>query len=168
MEPKATFSACFGAPFMPRHPGEYAAMLVERLERDDVPVWLVNTGWTGGPYGVGERMNIAHTRSMVRAALDGALADVPTRLDPNFGVAVPLSCPDVPAAFLDPRATWADGAAYDAAAAAADDDVPRQLRGLRGWRRTRPSPPQARERADRRSQQAIHRPVGRPGSAGWL
>ena len=62
---------------MPRHPGEYAAMLVERLERDDVPVWLVNTGWTGGPYGVGQRMNIAHTRSMVRAALDGALGDVP-------------------------------------------------------------------------------------------
>ena len=72
-EPKATFSACFGAPFMPRHPGEYAHMLVDRLERDDVPVWLVNTGWTGGPYGVGERMNIGHTRSMVRAALDGRL-----------------------------------------------------------------------------------------------
>ncbi len=138
-EPKATFSACFGAPFMPRHPGEYAAMLVERLERDDVPVWLVNTGWTGGPYGVGERMNIAHTRSMVRAALDGALADVPTRLDPNFGVAVPLSCPDVPASFLDPRATWADPAAYDAAAPAAGDDVPGQLRGLRRRRRRRPS-----------------------------
>ena len=74
-EPTATFSACFGAPFMPRHPGEYAAMLVERLERDDVPVWLVNTGWTGGPYGVGERMNIAHTRAMVRAALDGDARD---------------------------------------------------------------------------------------------
>ena len=116
MEPKATFSACFGAPFMPRHPGEYAAMLVDRLERDDVPVWLVNTGWTGGPYGVGQRMNIAHTRSMVRAALDGSLDAVERRIDPNFGVAVPLSCPDVPASFLDPRATWADGAAYDAAA----------------------------------------------------
>ena len=115
-EPNATFSACFGAPFMPRHPGEYAAMLVERLERDDVPVWLVNTGWTGGPYGVGERMNIAHTRAMVRAALDGALATVPTRLDPNFGLAVPLHCPDVPDAFLDPRGTWSDPAAYDAAA----------------------------------------------------
>ena len=84
-------------------------MLVERLaERDDVPVWLVNTGWTGGPYGTGERMNIAHTRSMVRAALDGALDDVPTRIDPNFGVEVPMTCPDVPDAFLDPRATWAD------------------------------------------------------------
>ncbi|MFL5676129.1 MAG: phosphoenolpyruvate carboxykinase (ATP) [Chloroflexota bacterium] len=115
-EPKATFSACFGAPFMPRHPGEYAAMLVERLERDDVPVWLVNTGWTGGPYGVGQRMNIAHTRSMVRAALDGSLDAIERRIDPNFGLAVPVSCPDVPASFLDPRSTWADGAAYDAAA----------------------------------------------------
>jgi phosphoenolpyruvate carboxykinase (ATP) len=115
-EPNATFSACFGAPFMPRHPGEYAAMLVDRLERDDVPVWLVNTGWTGGPYGVGQRMNIAHTRSMVRAALDGTLDAVERRTDPNFGLAVPVSCPDVPASFLDPRSTWADGAAYDAAA----------------------------------------------------
>jgi len=114
--PKATFSACFGAPFMPRHPGEYAHMLVDRLERDDVPVWLVNTGWTGGPYGVGQRMNIAHTRSMVRAALSGELADVPTRLDPNFKLEVPVSCPDVPATFLDPRTTWADPIAYDAAA----------------------------------------------------
>jgi phosphoenolpyruvate carboxykinase (ATP) len=115
-EPKATFSACFGAPFMPRHPGEYADMLVERLARDDVPVWLVNTGWTGGAYGVGERMNIGHTRSMVRAALSGALDGVPTRLDPNFGVAVPTACPEVPATVLDPRTTWADPAAYDRAA----------------------------------------------------
>jgi phosphoenolpyruvate carboxykinase (ATP) len=116
-EPKATFSACFGAPFMPRHPGEYAHMLVDRLERDDVPVWLVNTGWTGGPYGVGERMNIAHTRSIVRAALDGSLAPVATRTDPVFGIEVPTSCPGVPSQFLDPRATWADPAAYDRAAA---------------------------------------------------
>jgi phosphoenolpyruvate carboxykinase (ATP) len=116
-EPKATFSACFGAPFMPRHPGEYAAMLVDRLARDDVPVWLVNTGWTGGPYGVGERMDIAHTRAMVRAVIDGALEGVPTRIDPNFGVAVPTACPDVPAAFLDPRSTWPDPVAFDRAAA---------------------------------------------------
>src|SRR6186997_2067516 len=115
-EPKATFSACFGAPVMPRHPGEYAAMLVERLAHDDVPVWLVNTGWTGGPYGVGERMNIAHTRAMVRAALSGALDSVPTRLDPNFGFAVPTECADVPTSFLDPRSTWADPDAYDRAA----------------------------------------------------
>jgi len=112
-EPKATFSACFGAPFMPRHPGEYAHMLIDRLERDDVPVWLVNTGWTGGPYGTGERMNIAHTRSIVRAALDGSLAEAPTRIDPTFGVEVPTTCPDVPDAVLDPRATWADAASYD-------------------------------------------------------
>jgi phosphoenolpyruvate carboxykinase (ATP) len=116
-EPKATFSACFGAPFTPRHPGEYAAMLTERLREHDVTVWLVNTGWTGGPYGTGERMNIAHTRSMVRAALSGALAGVEMRLDPTFRVEVPLTCPDVPAGFLDPRSTWADVDAYDAAAA---------------------------------------------------
>jgi phosphoenolpyruvate carboxykinase (ATP) len=116
-EPKATFSACFGAPFMPRHPGEYARMLTERLESQDAAVWLVNTGWTGGPYGTGERMNIVHTRSMVRAALDGRLDSVGTRLDPVFGFEVPLTCPDVPPKFLDPRATWADKHAYDRQAA---------------------------------------------------
>jgi phosphoenolpyruvate carboxykinase (ATP) len=115
-EPKATFSTCFGAPFMPRQPGEYAAMLIDRLARHDVPVWLVNTGWTGGPYGTGERMNINHTRSMVRAALNGELEGVPTRLDPVFNVAVPTAVPGVPAGILDPRSTWADGAAYDAQA----------------------------------------------------
>jgi phosphoenolpyruvate carboxykinase (ATP) len=117
-EPQATFSACFGAPFMPRHPGEYAAMLAERLEQYGVQAWLVNTGWTGGPYGTGQRMDINHTRSMVRAALDGLLDDVPTVTDPVFGVEVPTSCPEVPAAFLQPRSTWADGAAYDRQAAA--------------------------------------------------
>ncbi len=116
-EPKATFSACFGAPFLPRHPGEYAHMLIDRLERDDVPVWLVNTGWTGGPFGTGERMNIAHTRSIVRAALDGSLGKVATRTDPVFGFEVPTSCPNVPDRFLDPRSTWADPEAYDRAAA---------------------------------------------------
>ena len=115
-EPQATFSACFGAPFMPRHPGEYAAMLIERLARWDVPVWLVNTGWTGGPYGTGERMNIDHTRTMVRAALNGLLDDVPTRTDPIFNVEVPTSVPGVPSEVLDPRATWPDSAAYDAQA----------------------------------------------------
>jgi len=116
-EPKATFSACFGAPFMPRHPGEYAHMLMDRLERDDVPVWLVNTGWTGGPYGTGERMNIAHTRSIVRAALDGSLARVAMRADPVFDFEVPSTCPNVPDRFLDPRSTWSDPSAYDTAAA---------------------------------------------------
>ncbi len=117
-EPQATFSACFGAPFMPRHPGEYAAMLAERLEGHNVRAWLVNTGWTGGPYGTGERMNINHTRSMVRAALAGALDDVPTEVDPIFGVEVPLSCPDVPTEVLRPRSTWADSDAYDRQASA--------------------------------------------------
>jgi phosphoenolpyruvate carboxykinase (ATP) len=112
-EPKATFSACFGAPFMPRHPGEYAAMLTSHLAERGVKVWWVNTGWTGGPVGTGERMDIAHTRAMVRAALDGRLDDVEMRLDPNFGVEVPTSCPDVPSSFLDPRSTWPDVDAYD-------------------------------------------------------
>jgi phosphoenolpyruvate carboxykinase (ATP) len=117
-EPKATFSACFGAPFMPRHPGEYAAMLIDRLERNGAQAWLVNTGWTGGPYGTGERMNINHTRSMVRAALDGRLDGGSFVIDPIFGVEVPSTCPDVPASFLQPRSTWSDGAAYDRQAAA--------------------------------------------------
>jgi phosphoenolpyruvate carboxykinase (ATP) len=115
-EPTATFSAGFGAPFLPRHPGVYAEQLMDRLETFDVPVWLVNTGWTGGPYGTGERMNIAHTRNMVRAALDGSLADVPTTLDPVFRVAVPREVPGVPSKVLVPRNTWADKAAYDVAA----------------------------------------------------
>jgi phosphoenolpyruvate carboxykinase (ATP) len=112
-EPSATFSTCFGAPFMPRHPSVYAEMLGERMDRFGVPVWLVNTGWTGGPYGVGERMNIAWTRSMVRGALNGTLKDVPTHTDPNFGLEVPERCPDVPAEVLWPRDTWADKDAYD-------------------------------------------------------
>ncbi|MEO8274197.1 MAG: phosphoenolpyruvate carboxykinase (ATP), partial [Chloroflexota bacterium] len=115
-EPSATFSAGFGAPFLPRHPGVYAHLLVDRLEEFDVPVWLVNTGWTGGPYGVGERMNITHTRNMVRAALSGALKDVPTIIDPIFRVAVPTEVPGVPSEVLVPRDTWADPAAYDVAA----------------------------------------------------
>jgi phosphoenolpyruvate carboxykinase (ATP) len=116
-EPKATFSAGFGAPFLPRHPQEYATMLGERLDAHDVPVWLVNTGWTGGPYGVGERMNINHTRSMVRAALAGQLDEVPMVRDPNFDLMVPTACPDVPAEVLQPRETWADKEAYDRQAA---------------------------------------------------
>jgi phosphoenolpyruvate carboxykinase (ATP) len=115
-EPTATFSAGFGAPFLPRHPGEYAHLLVDRLERYDVPVWLVNTGWTGGPYGTGHRMNINHTRNMVRAALNGELDDVATVPDPIFRVAVPVSVPGVPEEVLVPRNTWADKAAYDEAA----------------------------------------------------
>jgi phosphoenolpyruvate carboxykinase (ATP) len=112
-EPKPIFSAGFGAPFLPRHPGEYARMLAERLERYDAPVWLVNTGWTGGPYGTGERMNINHTRTMVRAALNGELDSVPMVVDPIFRVEVPTAVPGVPSEFLQPRGTWQDQDAYD-------------------------------------------------------
>jgi phosphoenolpyruvate carboxykinase (ATP) len=115
-EPQATFSACFGAPFMSLSPGVYAKLLGEKIAEHGVDVWLVNTGWSGGPSGVGHRMSIAHTRAMVRAAMTGALADIPRRSDPVFGVAVPTACPDVPAQVLDPRSTWSDSQAYDAQA----------------------------------------------------
>ena len=93
-EPKATFSTCFGAPFMPRQPAVYAQMLGDLIARHGADCWLVNTGWTGGAYGVGKRMAIAHTRALLRAALDGSLAGAPMRQDPNFGFLVPESCPD--------------------------------------------------------------------------
>jgi phosphoenolpyruvate carboxykinase (ATP) len=112
-EPKAVFSTCFGAPFMPRHPSEYARMLGERIARYGADCWLVNTGWSGGAYGVGKRMAIAHTRALLRAALDGSLAGAPMRQDPNFGFLVPESCADLPANVLDPRGTWNDKRAYD-------------------------------------------------------
>jgi phosphoenolpyruvate carboxykinase (ATP) len=112
-EPQATFSACFGAPFLPRHPNVYAAMLGQRIARHGVRCWLLNTGWTGGPYGEGHRINLPFTRAMVRAALSGALDAVPTREDPVFGVRVPTEVPGVPPRMLDPRSTWADGGAFD-------------------------------------------------------
>jgi phosphoenolpyruvate carboxykinase (ATP) len=115
-EPTATFSACFGAPFLPLPPGVYASMLGEKIAKHDVKVWLVNTGWTGGPYGTGNRMKLSYTRAMVRAALSGALGSVSYRKDPVFGMEVPTSVPDVPSDVLDPRGTWSDGAAYDAQA----------------------------------------------------
>jgi len=116
-EPKATFSACFGAPFLPRHPGAYAEMLGARLREHGAAVWLVNTGWSGGGYGVGSRMKLGYTRAMVSAALAGELDGVEFAEDPVFGLAVPTSVPGVPSEVLRPRDTWADGAAYDAAAA---------------------------------------------------
>ena len=172
-EPKATFSACFGAPFMPRHPGRVRRMLVERLERDDVPVWLVNTGWTGGPYGTGERMNIAHTRSMVRAALDGSLgarAD-PARSElrrrgpavvPGRAGVVPRPARDVGRSRgLRPRGRQAER------------DVPRQLRGLRrtAWTPRSPRPAPVRTPAERRLPRLIRglvrrRPSRRAGRRG--
>ena len=115
-ETQAIFSTCFGAPFMPRHPTVYGKLLSEKIAKHGTDCWLVNTGWTGGAYGVGKRMEIAHTRNLVRAALDGRLAGVATTPDPNFGVGVPVTCPDVPAEVLNPRNTWADKEAYDATA----------------------------------------------------
>ncbi len=116
-EPVATFSACFGAPFLPRSPVVYADMLGEKLRQHGARVWLVNTGWTGGPYGVGGRMKLTHTRAMIRAALAGTLDDADTQPDPVFGLHVPTSVPEVPDSVLMPRDTWADGAAYDRQAA---------------------------------------------------
>jgi phosphoenolpyruvate carboxykinase (ATP) len=115
-EPQATFSTCFGAPFMPRHPTVYAKMLGEKMARQNVKCWLVNTGWSGGGFGVGERMSIRHTRAMVRAALDGRLAQVATTPDPHFGLLVPSACPEVPSEVLNPRASWKDKKAYETAA----------------------------------------------------
>jgi phosphoenolpyruvate carboxykinase (ATP) len=115
-EPSATFSACFGAPFLPLHPGVYATMLGERIARHGARVWLVNTGWTGGPFGVGSRMKLPHTRAMVRAALSGALDGARFQPDPVFGIEVPAEVPGVPSEVLTPRATWADASAYDAQA----------------------------------------------------
>jgi phosphoenolpyruvate carboxykinase (ATP) len=115
-EPTATFSACFGAPFLPLHPGAYAKMLGERIERHGAKVWLVNTGWTGGAYGTGSRMKLSYTRAMVRAVLAGTLDQLSFIKDPVFGVEIPTSVPDVPPEILVPRRTWADPAAYDAQA----------------------------------------------------
>jgi phosphoenolpyruvate carboxykinase (ATP) len=115
-EPQPTFSACFGAPFLPLHPAEYARMLGERIARHGVHCWLVNTGWTGGPHGEGHRIRLGYTRAMVRAALEGQLAQVDTRPDPVFGFAVPTAVPGVPAEVLDPRGTWRDASRYDAQA----------------------------------------------------
>jgi phosphoenolpyruvate carboxykinase (ATP) len=115
-EPTATFSTCFGAPFMVHHPTVYAKLLGERIAQHDVTCWLVNTGWTGGAYGVGKRMAIAHTRAMVNAALDGSLKGVSFEREPFFGLAIPTSVPNVPSEVLNPRNAWPDKADYDASA----------------------------------------------------
>ncbi len=116
-EPQATFSTCFAAPFMPLHPPVYAKMLGEKIRRHGAQVWLINTGWTGGPHGEGERIPLPHTRRMVDAVLSGELLDAETRIDEVFGLEVPLAVEGVPSAILDPRLTWGDGAAYDAQSA---------------------------------------------------
>ena len=115
-EPSATFSTCFGAPFMPRHPSEYGALLRELIAEHGVDCWLVNTGWTGGAYGVGERMPIKATRALLNAALDGTLNGAQYRMDPVFGFAVPTAVAGVDPRILNPRDTWADPSAYDAQA----------------------------------------------------
>ena len=111
--PQATFSTCFGAPFMPRHPTVYAKMLGERIRQHRAQCWLVNTGWSGGAYGVGQRMKIQHTRTLVRAALAGTLKNVPVKQESYFGLYVPESCGEVPAEVLNARDTWSDKGAYD-------------------------------------------------------
>ncbi|PKQ70632.1 phosphoenolpyruvate carboxykinase (ATP) [Raineya orbicola] len=113
VEPQATFSACFGAAFLPLHPTKYAELLGKKMREHKVNVWLVNTGWTGGPYGVGSRMKLKYTRAMLTAAMEGKLDNVTYINHPVFGVAVPQSCPDVPSEVLNPRDTWADKTQYD-------------------------------------------------------
>lgn len=112
-EPQATFSTCFGAPFMPRHPSVYGTLLRDKISKHGTTCWLVNTGWTGGAYGDGNRMPIKATRALLAAALDGSLNNVEMRTDPNFGFEVPVEVPGVDTAILDPRETWSDKAAYD-------------------------------------------------------
>ena len=115
-EPEATFSACFGAPFLPRPAAAYASLLGERLRKHGATCWLVNTGWAGGPFGVGNRMKLAYTRAMLNAALSGELKDVPMVEHPVLHLSVPQSCPGVPPSFLDARGMWADKNGYDHAA----------------------------------------------------
>lgn len=115
-EPTSTFSACFGAPFLPLHPGKYAEMLGKKMKETNVNVWMINTGWSGGPYGVGHRMKLPYTRAMITAALEGKLDNVEYRAHPVFGMMIPKECPGVPSEVLNARDTWADKDAYDAKA----------------------------------------------------
>ncbi|MCD2422827.1 phosphoenolpyruvate carboxykinase (ATP) [Niabella pedocola] len=115
-EPKATFSACFGAPFLPLHPARYATMLGDRIAQHGVKVWMVNTGWTGGAYGTGSRMKLADSRALIRAALNGSLDNVIYHKEPVFGLMIPGTCPGVDSNILNPRQTWAQPEVYDAQA----------------------------------------------------
>ncbi|RMG16771.1 MAG: phosphoenolpyruvate carboxykinase (ATP), partial [Bacteroidetes bacterium] len=112
-EPQSVFSACFGAPFMPLHPTRYAELLGEKIQQHQVNIWLVNTGWTGGPYGIGQRIKLPYTRNMIRAAMQGQLDEVAYETHPGLGLHIPTVCPGVPAALLNPRNTWRDPAEYD-------------------------------------------------------
>jgi phosphoenolpyruvate carboxykinase (ATP) len=115
-EPVPNFSACFGEPFLPRHPQVYAKMLGDKMQRHRVSCWLVNTGWIGGPYGIGERMSLPYTRAMVNAAIEGKLNGIETHEHPVFKVKMPLRCPGVPSELLDPAEMWPNGSLYEAAA----------------------------------------------------
>jgi phosphoenolpyruvate carboxykinase (ATP) len=115
-EPKAAFSACYGAPFMSQHPSVYARLLAGKMEQHETRCILLNTGWGGGPYGVGKRISIGHTRALLDAALYGKLDNVPTEKHPILGLSMPTECPGVPSEILNPRNTWQDKAAYDLAA----------------------------------------------------
>ena len=134
-DPEATFSACFASPFLPRHPNVYASMLGEKLRLRKTPCWLVNTGWVGGSFGVGERMKLKYTRAMLNAAISGALEGA--RFTPHsvFRVLVPASCPDVPSELLDARGLWKDKAAYDRAAADLSGRFNRNFRKFEGIER---------------------------------
>jgi phosphoenolpyruvate carboxykinase (ATP) len=115
-EPTTTFSACFGKAFLPLHPTRYAELLGDKLRKGNVNVWLVNTGWSGGAYGVGSRIKLSYTRALITAALNGELDEVEYDTLPVFNLAMPKACPLVPSEILNPRATWADKNAYDAKA----------------------------------------------------
>jgi phosphoenolpyruvate carboxykinase (ATP) len=121
-EPKVTFSTCFGAPFLPLHPSVYAEMLGKKMREHNVNVWMLNTGWIGGAYGTGSRIQLKYTRAMVHAALNGSLNRAEYEKHPIFGMMIPCTCPDVPEALLNPRNTWADKKGYD--------DQARMLAGL--------------------------------------
>ena len=112
-EPKATFSTCFGHPFLPRHPSVYGQMFADLIAEHGANCWLVNTGWSGGAYGTGKRMSIHHTRALLRGALDGSLAKVAFQTEPFFGLSIPRHVPGIPDGVLNPRDSWADKAAYD-------------------------------------------------------
>jgi phosphoenolpyruvate carboxykinase (ATP) len=115
-DPEATFSPCFGGPFLVWHPTKYAELLAKKVREHNAEVWLLNTGWSGGPHGVGKRMKLSYTRAMVDAIHSGALGDAPCEIDPIFGVSIPTKVPGVPAEVLVPRGTWANPADYDATA----------------------------------------------------
>jgi len=115
-EPQVTFSACFGAAFMVLHPARYAELLAEKVRRHQTRAWLLNTGWTRGPHGVGSRIKLAYTRALIDAIHDGVLSSVPAMEDPRWNLQIPISCPGVPRDLLQPRDTWADPQAYDRAA----------------------------------------------------